>query len=266
MIKQDQTAARRALQPRNRRLIRRSGRKLKHAITALAAVVLLGMLLLLGSVSIEQRDASEERAWNDAANLSGAFEEQIGRVLDSVSGAISLLKPGLTANGATFSFNDLTRNLPEFATSTFQIAFVGPDGELLASSLTDKPKPIDLSDREHIRVHLKGDHKGLYIGKPVLGRVSGQPTIQVTSKVETADGKLAGVIVFSLSPEFLTTLHRVVNLGKTGSMILAGDDGAVRASYGAWQNSDYDYLGASISGTKAMLELADAARGLLSRR
>lgn len=254
MSKQEQHSARRALQPQNRRLIRRSGRKLRHTIAAFASIILLGMILLLGSVAIEQREASEERAWNDAANLTGAFEEQIGRVLDSVSGAISLLKPGLLADGANFSFNDLTRNLPEFATSTVQIAFVGPYGRLLASSLKSSPEPIDLSDREHIRVHLTGGHKGLFIGKPVLGRVSGQPTIQVTSKVETADGKLAGVIVFSLSPEFLTTLHRAVNLGKTGSMILAGDDGVVRASYGAWQNSDYDYLGTSISGTKAMLD------------
>jgi signal transduction histidine kinase len=251
--KQDRNAVRRAFKPQNRRLIRRSGRKLKYAIWAFASIIALGTLLLLGSVAIEQRQASEERAWNDTANLSGAFEEQIGRVLDSVSGAVFLLKPGLVAaEHAPFTFRDLTKHLPEFA--AVQIAFVGPDGRLKATSLTSTPEPIDLSDREHIRVHLAGGYQGLYIGKPVLGRVSGQPTIQVSERVENTGGTLAGVVVFSLSPEFLTTLHREVNLGKTGAMILAGDDGAVRASYGAWQNSDYDYIGTSISGSKAMLD------------
>ena len=183
--KQDRNAVRRAFKPQNWRLIRRSGRKLKHAICAFASIIALGTLLLLGSVAIEQRQASEERAWNDTANLSGAFEEQIGRVLDSVSGAIVLLKPGLAAaEHATFTFGDLTKHLPEFA--AIQIAFVGPDGRLKATSLTRTPEPIDLSDREHIRVHLAGGYRGLYIGKPVLGRVSGQPTIQVSERVENA--------------------------------------------------------------------------------
>ncbi len=254
MKKRDRNAVRHAFQPQNRRLIRRSGRRLKRAILAFASIIALGTTLLLGSVAIEQRQASEERAWNDVANLSGAFEEQIGRVLDSVSGAISLLKPGLAAaDRATFTFSELTKHLPQFAASTVQIAFVGPDGRLKATSLTSTPEPIDLSDREHIRIHLAGGYQGLYIGQPVLGRVSGQPTIQVSERVENAEGKLAGVVVFSLSPEFLTTLHRGVNLGKTGTMILAGDDGAVRASYGSWQNSDYDYIGTLISGSKAML-------------
>ena len=97
----------------------------------------------------------------------------------------------------------------------------------MATSLSRAPHSVDLSDREHIRVHLTGDYKGLFVGKPVLGRVSGQPTIQVSERVEDADGKLLGVLVFSLSPEFLTPLHRAVNLGKTGSMILAGEDGVI---------------------------------------
>jgi hypothetical protein len=156
-----------------------------------------------------------------------------------VRGAIALLKPQLLAEGAAFNLVDWTQHVPEFATSTVQIAYVGPDGKLLATSLSRNPPPVDLSDREHIRVQLTGEHKGLFIGKPVIGRVSGQPTIQVTDRIENANGKLAGVIVFSLSPEFLTTLHQVVNLRKTGSMMLFGDDGVIRASYGAWQKSDF---------------------------
>ncbi len=209
MIKSEQNgAARRALQPGNRRLIRRSGRKLKHAIGVFASAIVLGTVLLLVSVANEQREAAEERAWNDVDNLAGAFQEQVGRVMDSVRGAMSLLKLPFV-EGAAFDLVDWTQRVPEYATSTVQIAFAGPDGKLLATSLSRTPKPIDLSDREHIRVQLSGEHQGLFIGKPVIGRVSGKATIQVTERFQNADGKLAGVIVFSLSPEFLTTLHRV---------------------------------------------------------
>jgi signal transduction histidine kinase len=156
---------------------------------------------------------------------------------------------------------DWTQHVPEFAASTVQIAFVGPDGKLMATSLARNPKPVDLSDREHIHVLLTGKREGLFISKPVTGRISGQPTIQVTERVENADGKLAGIIVFSLSPEFLTTLHNALNLGKTGSMILAGTDGVIRASYGAWQKSNFDFIGRSISGMKAIGDAQNAKEG-----
>ncbi len=266
MIKSERNTARRVFQPGNRRMIRRSGRNLKYAIAVLASVIALGTILLLGSVANEQREASEERAWNDAANLSGAFEEQIRRVLNSVRGAIALLKPRLASEGAAFNFDDWTKHVPEFAASTVQIAFVGPNGKLVATSLKATPNQLDLSDREHIHVQLTGAQKDLFIGKPVLGRVSGQATIQVSDKVENAEGKLTGIIVFSLSPEFLTALHRAVNLGSTGSMILAGEDGVIRASYGAWQKSDFDFIGKSVSGMKALIDASAADFWRLSRR
>jgi signal transduction histidine kinase len=252
--KSDKYAARRSLQAGNRRFIRRSGQKLKRAIAVLASVIVLGTVLLLGAVATEQREASEERAWNDVDNLAGAFQEQVGRVVDSVRGAIALLKPKILAEGQAIDLVDWARHVPEFATSTAQIAFVGPDGRLLATSLSRTSEPVDLSDREHIHVQLTGKHKGLFIGKPVIGRVSRQATIQVTDRIEDADGKLAGIIVFSLSPEFLTTLHQVVNLGKTGSMMLVGEDGVVRASYGAWQKSDLDFIGKTVPEMKAITE------------
>jgi len=164
---------------------------------------------------------------------------------------MSLLKPRLAAEGASFNLADWIAHAPEFAATTVQVAFVGPDGRLGSTSLEGNPTPIDLSDREHIRVHLAGV-KGLFIGKPVTGRVSKQTTIQVSDRIETPDGKFAGVLVFSISPEFLTTLHRSVRLGKGGSMILAGTDGVIRASFAGFQKSDEDYIGASISGSSAV--------------
>lgn len=231
MIKSKRFAVPHPQKVHSRRQIRRSGRKLKHAIAAFSSIIVLGTFMLLGSIVIEQRDYAEERAWNDAANLSGAFEEQIRRVMNGIRGAMALLEPHLLREGSSFNFAGWTQHIPEFAEPTVQVSFTGPDGKLIASSLDKKARGLDLSDREHIRVQLSGQAGGLFIGKPVVGRISGQTTIQVTDRVESPGGELLGVMVFSLSPEFLTTLHNSVNLGKTGSMILAGTDGIIRASF-----------------------------------
>ncbi|MGO9173076.1 MAG: ATP-binding protein [Rhodomicrobium sp.] len=243
--------ARRALQPSNRGKIRRSSRELKQAIVVFCSIIALGTVLLLTSVVIEQRQAALERARNDTFNLSAAFEEQVRRAIDSIRGSMSLLKTRLAAEGSTFDLVDWIAHAPEFAATTVQVAFVGPDGKLVSTSLERKPKPVDLSDREHVRVHLNGA-VGLFIGKPVTGRISGLNTIQISDRVEGADGKLAGVLVFSLSPEFLTTLHRSVRLGKTGSMILAGTDAVIRASFAGFQKSDGEFIGKSVPGAKAL--------------
>lgn len=260
MNKQKPIASSRVLKPNGRLQIRQSSRKLKRAIALFSSIVTVGALLLLNWVIAEQRQSAVERAWNDTYNLSGAFEEQVRRVIDSVRGAMSLLKPGLAAEGADFDLGAWIAHAPEFAATTAQVAFVGADGRLVSTSLERAPKPIDLSDREHIHFYLNGG-KGLFIGKPVIGRVSGKWTIQVSDRIESPDGKFAGVVVFSISPEFLTTLHRAVRLGEGGSIILAGTDGVIRASFAGFQKSDEEFIGASILGTRAFKAAASAESG-----
>ena len=259
-LKKRRFEAWRTLQTSNRRQIRQSSRKLKRAVALFSSVIILGTALLLVSVIIELRESAAERAWNDTYNLSGAFEEQVRRVIDSIRGAMSLLKPRLAAEGAAFDLVNWIAHAPEFAATAVQVAFVGPDGKLVSTSLERNPEPIDLSDRQHIRAHLTGG-KGLFIGKPVVGRISRQTTIQVSDRIESPDGKLAGVLVFSISPEFLTTLHRSVRLGKGGTIILAGTDGVIRASFAGFRKKDQEFIGTSISSSGALRAVALAESG-----
>jgi len=210
----------------------------------------IGTVLFFCTVVNEARSYAESRAWNDVSTLSTAFAEQTRANLDAVTGAIALLKPKL-AEGANVSLADWRGGFPNLAPLTVQIAFVSPEGRLLASSLTQKPPSVDLSDRDHVRVHLEG-RAGLYIGQPVVGRVSGQWTIQISDRVEGPDGKLAGVVIFSLSPASLTTLQNSVNLGKSGSLVLVGTDGVVRASFANWQKETFAFVGATYPDLQAL--------------
>ena len=74
-------------------------RELKRAVALFASAIMLGTVLLLVSVVVHERDAAAERAWDETYNLSGAFEEQVRRVIDSVRGSMSLLKPRLGGRG-----------------------------------------------------------------------------------------------------------------------------------------------------------------------
>ena len=64
-------------------------------------------------------------------------------------------------------------------------------------------------------MHIEGP-TGLFVGKPVLGRISKRMTIQVRTGSKAGMESFAGIIFFSLSPDFSTTLHKSVRLDDGG--------------------------------------------------
>jgi signal transduction histidine kinase len=69
----------------------------------------------------------------------------------------------------------------------------------------------------------------LFIGKPVLGKVSRKWTIQMSRKVVGTDGKVLGVVVASIDPSYFESVYRKVALGDAGSVALIGTDRTLRA-------------------------------------
>jgi PAS domain S-box-containing protein len=151
------------------------------------------------------------------------------------------------------------------AWATVQVAIVGPDGHLMSTTIERNPQPIDLSDREHIRVHLEHRLTGLFIGKPVLGRVSHRITIQVTRRVDGADGRLLGIIAFSLSPQDLTGLNRTIDLGRHGVINLTRLDNIILARFTQDDPTGLDGIGYSITGGPRPLSFPDGAEGTYAR-
>lgn len=113
------------------------------------------------------------------------------------------------------------------------LTFVDKDGNTVESNLGPDPNRTPLADREHIRVHLEGSVDGLFIGKPVIGRVSKLWSIQLTRKVTNADGSLRGVLVASLDPFYFSRFWEGVLKMDDERMLqpsvtLYGLDGVVR--------------------------------------
>ncbi|MDE2584825.1 MAG: PAS domain S-box protein, partial [Betaproteobacteria bacterium] len=82
--------------------------------------------------------------------------------------------------------------------------------------------------REHFRNHAATDDDRLFISKPVLGRVSKTWTIQFSRPVLKA-GKFAGVLVLSVSPQYLSHTLENLGLGPNDSAGLLRQDGGFLA-------------------------------------
>ncbi len=203
----------------------------------IGAIVLAGLLFVAGLwtevfvlTGSEQRTAIEHGS-TEASNLSAAFREDVSRELDRVAAEMNSVAAHMRADPAATDFHGWASQAPMLSGATVRAAILGPDGRLLSSTLESSAKPIDNSDREHFIIQRDGAYHGLFIGKPIVGRLSGQPSIPISLRVEAADGRFLGVVVFSLAPDQLTTLHRSIDLGSRGMMALFGTDGIVRARF-----------------------------------
>ncbi len=147
--------------------------------------------------------------------LNGALAGQIALLFRGIDVAATELGEGY-ADDRSGRFATLVRRIEQRfpAGSLLQIAVIDGNGWLAYSSL-GFAQPVFLGDREHYRAHLGGDGDRLFVSAPVSGRVSGKWSIQCSRPIRR-NGRLEGVIVLSLSPDFL---HRTLT-----SLTVAADD------------------------------------------
>jgi signal transduction histidine kinase len=251
-----------------------SPRRLSATVALFVIALLIVTWSAVGAIIHQKRAdeiASEKR---QNANLANVLAEQTLRVLASVDQAALRARDAVAAGGTG---PDLVRFANETGLAPkilVQLSLIGPDGHFVGSNLDpdgQKNGHIDLSSREHVRVHLGAPagasspgtaasaaaeaataavplSNGLFIGKPVLGKVSHQWTIQLSRKVVDANGRTLGVIVASVDPTYFEDVYRSVALGRAGSVALIGDDLAIRARI---MDNKAVGMGTRVAGTSA---------------
>jgi signal transduction histidine kinase len=166
-------------------------------------------------------------AERDAASLARLVEEHSMRTIQSADQAAQFVRHEYREQGAKLDLPRLVRDGVVLSDIYNLYTIAGPDGKVLQSS---QPfAQTDISDREHFRIHHDHPNMGLFISKPVLGRVSQRWSLQLTRRIDTADGQFGGVVVVSMDPFYFTRLYESARIGPHSTVALIGDDGIVRA-------------------------------------
>jgi diguanylate cyclase (GGDEF)-like protein len=163
------------------------------------------------------RRATVENAQLRAQQVNTALSEAVSMLFFNIDEAVQNMAEHYQPNKAG-EFNQqvkiLTRKFPE--DSVMQVAVIGKDGYLEYSNLGMQDK-VYLGDREHFTVHQNKPHSGLFISKPLMGKVSKRWTIQFSRRIER-NGQFEGVMVLSLSPDYL--YHTLVRLTQDTSDVI----------------------------------------------
>ena len=174
------------------------------------------------------RNAEIERIHHENGGLARALEEHVRRVVQTADGALLYLQYEYETNGRVtegiVNFVGRTRSDPILN----QIALVDVLGDLLLSAVPHA-KPINISGREHFRVHATNAAAGLYIGKPVLTQVAGTWSFFLSRRLSRPDGSFAGIVSVGLDPAYFSGYYDNPEIGPDRSVLLVGRDGIVRA-------------------------------------
>ena len=142
--------------------------------------------------------------------------------------------------------------------SIVQIAIADAQGWVRYSSLGTPPgqAPASIADREHFQVHQQAASPRLHISKPVKGRVSGRWSIQFSYPILAAN-QFKGVIVLSLSPNYLASLLGQLAVHQEDTALLVRDDGYYLARTSHLEN----VLGTTLPASRPFLQTDAALQG-----
>lgn len=216
------------------------------AIFGVIILIILWLGVFLKYAEDVQGDLRDAERTN--RNYAMVFEENVLRTIGEVDNTLLYLRRNVETEQGTTDYNTIIRSTDIFSDIIVQVAIIDAHGILRASNVGPNPtKEIDLGDRTHFKAHLHNDSDFLYISKPLIGRVSGRWSIQLSRRFSNADGTLGGVVVASLDPQHFTNFYDKVDLASSGSIALIGDDGVVRSAGG--QSSDLK-MGQNLRDTK----------------
>ena len=204
-------------------------------VVGFGVVMLCGIWLVVWHQLLSERAALEHNVAQDTANLALVLEQNVARTASEIDHLLKFLRRSYERTDFQGEWASLVKDEFTISDQTVQIAIINAQGMMVTSTAMLYPgKPIDLSDREHYRVHLNSSQDQLFISQPVVGRASGKWSVQFTRRFSAQDGSFGGVIVVSLDPAHLSRAYGGLNLGDGSGLAVVGSDDIIRAGTGIY--------------------------------
>ena len=204
------------------------GKSLPRALIFIPVLTFVVLCVLWITISVRlhmEKVAVLRETEDEAQTLVRSLQNHTLKTVHDVDEIALLIKYGYESAPQTFDLAQYEARGLISADTALQVTLVGADGHVLASTLKFSGV-IDLSDREHFLVHRLNPEAGLFISKPVIGRVSKQWSVQATRRINRPDGTFGGVVVVSEDPAYLTDgFYNRAALGEHGLIAVVSRHG-----------------------------------------
>ena len=192
-------------------------------------VLICGIWIAIGITLKTKRDEAVHAAVVNMETLSQAFERGTVITMRSIDQVAKLVKAEHESVGGHIDLPDFLKRVLVEANEILLVAITDEKGAVVAVSKGEVPGNVNLADRPHFKIHLADNLDYTYVSAPVLGRISKKQSINMTRRINHADGSFAGIVVIAVDPVKLTAFYTAQEFGKNGVIGLLGEDGVYRA-------------------------------------
>ena len=191
----------------------------------------LALLMLVWTHVYFQTSDIQARAFSTASqslkDLTRVTEEHAVRTFRGADQALQFIIARYKAEGNKLDLKALIDQGVIDNSLFAQVGIIDPNGINILGSIPVK-KRLDLSDREHFKVHVLADTHEMFVSKPVLGRASGKWSIQLSRRINHPDGSFGGVAVVSVDAQYFSKFYADLTPLPDDLSALIGLDGVMR--------------------------------------
>ena len=219
--------------PVNASRISASRLRLTVLLPLIGAIIVAVLIAMVAATLWNARKQELSQARTTTLNLSDVLEEQTARTLQNVDTAARMTANALRADSGLLRTDPkrIHENLRETLVHlpyVRAIWILDARGAHVYDSDTPSPAGKDYSDREYFRWHVNGAD-GLFVGKPVNSRVSGEWFLAISRRISDKQGRFAGVVVAGVDPRYFERFYDGLNIGRNGAISIRHVDGELIA-------------------------------------
>lgn len=196
------------------------------AIIALAAIVMVGINLWLS------RTQTVHESERNLRSIGHALSQQTARTLQSIDLALlgiadTFRHSGIEPHSRDPRIGELLFQRKALLPDLRTILLIDADGRLTHNLNSQTVPSLTFSDRAFFSLHRDNPDVGLYIGTPVVSKLTNQLLVTATRRLEKPDGSFDGLIATSILPEVLRSFYGQMDLGPDSFVALFRDDGTL---------------------------------------
>lgn len=187
------------------------------------------MLAVSAFMLLDLRQDAWERAEQTSRNLLQALERDIARNVEMYDLSIQAAVDNIGSPGVAEVSPQLRQLILFDRAATARdmgvMVVIDEHGDIAADLDAVPPRKGNYADREYFRVHQLRAGLGLYVGRPIVSRLTGEQMLPFSRRITKPDGTFGGVVLGSVKLSYFTSLFRKIDLGQGGAISLYLDDG-----------------------------------------
>ena len=190
----------------------------------IAALILgiVGWSVLFAKLNEDRRNV-ESFALRESAALSRSYASHLSRALEGVDQFINHIRFEWELSGGRLRLENIQQKglLPDY--SYFNVMIADRNGRPVTRGVPSNV-PLNMLNRQYFLVHKNSDKDILYIGSPIVSRLTGRNIIPFSRKLVAPDGSFDGIVLITVTPEYFTINYDETTLGRYGFLGIAVDD------------------------------------------